>query len=115
MALSTEAKLLTDLSLQSRVTMAILHTSSNVINESPETPDHEARIALAKAALSNPQQYQVQMYNYIIIQPGIVEHGADSTVIDDQVILDAVSSVWNVFATQIFPPAVPLPPPVMMR
>lgn len=109
MALSTEAKLLTDLNLQSRVVMAILHTSSNVINEAPDTPDHEARLALAKAALSNPTLYQAQMYNYIIIQPGIVEHGADSTVIEDQVILDAVSSVWNTFATQIFPPAIPGP------
>ena len=112
MPLSQEAQLLNDSALQQRVVMAVLHIASDVINEDAATPEHESRANLAAACMRDPQTYARQMYFYIVIQPGIVEHGGNSSEILDQTILDTVSGLWNTFATEVFPPATPAPPPI---
>jgi hypothetical protein len=116
--LITQAKLLNDQSLQSRTTMAILHISTDVMNEDPATPQHDQRLALANAAMRDPNTYMRSMYNYLIVQPLIVDEGADSTQIPDQAILDTVSAMWNTFAAQmvqpmpLMPMMMPPPPPL---
>lgn len=98
MALITESKLLTDVSLQNRVTMAVLHSANSVIAEDPSTPNHDNRIRLAKSSMSDPVGFSRSFYPFVIIQPGIVENGADSTLIDDAVILSAVAGLWDTVA-----------------
>jgi hypothetical protein len=114
-ALLTQSKLLNDLSLQQRVAMAVLRISNDVINEDPNAPNHANRYALAQAAMRDPASWGRSMYNYIVVQPGINEHGADSSQIADQTILDAVSAMWDSWAAQMTSPApmmmMPPPPP----
>jgi hypothetical protein len=95
--LITQAKLLNDQALQSRITMGILHISNDVLNEDPSTPNHDARVSLAKRAMQDPSGYGHAMYNQLIVMSGINENGADSSQIADQTILDSVSAVWDTF------------------
>jgi len=93
--------------------MAILKISNDVINEDPNTPNHSNRIALAQAAMRDPSGYMRAMYSYIIMQPGINDFGADSSQIDDQTIINAVSAMWDLFAGSPNPtPAAMMVPPV---
>lgn len=112
MALITESKLLTDSALQNRVTMAIIHSGNSVIAEAPSTPNHDNRVALAKSAMQDPVGFTRSFYPYVIIQPGIVENGADSSLVDDLVILSAVAGLWDTVAS-LTASTIPfmLPPP----
>lgn len=112
--LITQSKLLTDQPLQSRTTMAILHISTDVMNEPTDTPNHDNRVALANAAMKDPVTYMRTMYNYLIVQPLIVDNGADSSQIPDQDIINTVSAMWNLFADQMAAPAPPIAGPAMM-
>lgn len=122
MALITEAKLLTDIALQNRVTMSTLHSANSVIAEDPGVPNHDNRVALAKAVMLDPNGFTRSFYNFVIIQPGIVENGADQTKIDDETIMYAVSLLWDTVASlmvgttpmgMMVPPPPPLPPPML--
>lgn len=117
MALITESKLLTDTALQNRVTMAIIHSGNSIIAEDPSTPNHDNRVALAKSAMQDPVGFTRSFYPYVIIQPGIVENGADSSLVDDMVILSAVAGLWDTVASLsavssfALPMMLPPPPP----
>lgn len=114
MALITESKLLVDVALQNRVTMAILHSANGVIAEDPSTPNHANRVALAKTAMSDSAAFSRSFYPYVIIQPGIAENGADSSLIDDAVIMSAVAGLWDTVANLLGPQmAGMLAPPLM--
>jgi len=90
-----------------------LHTANDVLHEDPSTPNHNNREALGAAAMRDPTTWGRNMYNFVIVQPGINEYAADITQIDDTTIMNAVSGLWDTFANQI-PGAIPMaiiPPP----
>lgn len=112
--LATQALLLTDSAFQSRATMAVLHTGSNIQFEDPSTPNHDSRVGLAGMAFDDPFNTLKRMYNYIIIQPAISAGAGNSSTISDQAILDAISAVWDQMADQLYkPPPVFTPPPLL--
>lgn len=119
MALITESKLLTDVALQNRVTMSIIHCAYGVVAEPPETPNHANRLALAKNAMTDPAAFTRSFYPYVCVQPGIVENGADSSLIPDDTIIYAVLGLWDTIANITVPQTGPLmglpvlsPPPI---
>jgi hypothetical protein len=113
MALITESKLLSDVALQNRVTMAIIHSGYSVIAEDPATPNHANRVALAKSAMQDPTGFTRSFYPFVVVQPGIVENGADSSLIDDSVIMSAVASLWDTIATLNSPQIPSLTAPIL--
>jgi len=110
--LITQAKLLSDQALQSRTTVAILHIATDVMNEATDTPNHDHRVTLANAAMKDPFTYMRAMYNYLIVQPLIVDNGADSSQIPDPDIINTVSAMWDTFANQMAG-SPPMPMPMM--
>lgn len=127
MALITESKLLTDVALQNRVTMAIIHCAYGVVAEPPDVPNHANRLALAKNAMMDPTGFTRSFYPYTVVQPGIVENGADSSLIPDDTITYAVLGLWDTIANItvpqptpgmmaipiLSPPPIPMPPPLV--
>src|SRR5215469_6589560 len=96
--LVTQSKLLADTALLQRVTMAVLQTASVILNENPAQPNHDNRLALANAAIRDPNAYSRSMYSMVIVQSGINEFGADSSQIEDTSIMTAVANLWDTIA-----------------
>lgn len=75
-----------------RVTMAVAAAAQSIGAEATTTNDHANRVALAKAASSNPSQWGLPFAVMLAAQ------GLDQNASTDAQINNMVSAVWNTIA-----------------
>lgn len=76
-----------------RTRAAIALTAYDVLNESPATPFHAERVALAQSSLRGPSESP--FFAWLLVHPLIQSDGA---AISDANLSAVISALWNVAA-----------------
>lgn len=83
-----------DATFDERVTVAVVNAAIAIVSEGTGTANHANRVALAKAALNNPNPYGA------LFALGVVANQTldDLTTITDATIQSTVNALWNGYA-----------------
>lgn len=97
-ALNNAATLGNDRRFREWAIAASAYTAREVLMESPDTPDHEKRLALAKMVLANPAFLAERLTWILATTPDIAVAGDSPEAVGEQTVLDLTADLWTSLA-----------------
>lgn len=101
--LPNAVELMRDSTFRDWIIAAIGYTARQVIQESPSTPQYDARRRLAEPAVLDPAVFADRFVNVIATDPAVAAKGTTVQLVGQALVLQKVSDLWTPLATLIYP------------
>lgn len=97
--------LIANTTFRGRVRYAMIQETNGVLPEDPATPNHDNRIALAKAVLAAPDSCVDRAMPVLLTNTDISNSAPDGASLPDETLSAVIAAAWNAIANLMFPPA----------